>query len=189
MRFQIEEIKNAELSQQEEEQLLAAHKRMVNAEKIAVALGEALEGVDNAVTGLSGAVSRLGDVAAVEERANDLSARLESGMIEAEDVRSTLEDMLSSLEFSEEEADRINNRIEEIRRLKRKYGGSVGAALQFLADAEKTIRRLAKRRSKEGGAAGRAAGYSGKNVRLRLPHNGGASTRGGAVVLAHKGRA
>ena len=137
LRFQIEEIKNAELSQQEEEQLLAAHKRMVNAEKIAVALGEALEGVDNAVTGLSGAVSRLGDVAAVEERANDLSARLESGMIEAEDVRSTLEDMLSSLEFSEEEADRINNRIEEIRRLKRKYGGSVEAALQFLADAEK----------------------------------------------------
>lgn len=137
LRFQIEEIKNAELSQQEEEQLLAAHKRMVNAEKIAVALGEALEGVDNAVTGLSGAVSRLGDVAAVEEKANDLSARLESGMIEAEDVRSTLEDMLSSLEFSEEEADRINNRIEEIRRLKRKYGGSVEAALQFLADAEK----------------------------------------------------
>ena len=139
LRFQIDELENAELSEEEEEELVAAHKRMVNIEKIASALNtvvQCLSEEGGAVDNLSSSASALSSIAGVEQQAVDLENRLNSVQIEVDDIAQTARDLLSSTEFSPYEVDRIESRLEKIRQIKRKYGGTVKDALQFLADAQ-----------------------------------------------------
>ena len=139
LRFQIDELENAELSEEEEEELVAAHKRMVNIEKIASALNtvvQCLSEEGGAVDNLSSSASALSSIVDVEQQAVDLENRLNSVQIEVDDIAQTARDLLSSTEFSPYEVDRIESRLEKIRQIKRKYGGTVMDALQFLADAQ-----------------------------------------------------
>ncbi len=139
LKYQIDEITRAELDEAEEEELLAKHKRMVNAEKIAQALSqsvEALDGTMGAIGQLSTAKSALRGISNVEESADKLSERLESARLELSDVSATLNDLLDGLDFSTFEADRVEARLENIKNIKRKYGGTIADALNFLHDAE-----------------------------------------------------
>lgn len=139
LKFQIDEIKSAELDEQEENELLAAHKRMVNAEKIASAVNVAADSLSaelGAINRISDAVSSLRQIAGLEDSAAELADRLQTARIEIEDVAASLDDLLEAVDFSPSEADRMEARLEKIRQLKRKYGGSVAEALDFLKNAE-----------------------------------------------------
>lgn len=139
LKYQIDEITNAELDEQEEEDLIAQHKRMVNVEKIAQALSQAtqcLNGESGAINQISYAASSLISVSGVEAEADELSNRLYSCRLEVEDVCASLESLLSATEFSPAEVDKMEARLEHIRTVKRKYGGTIKDALQFLQDAE-----------------------------------------------------
>lgn len=139
LKYQIDEITRAELDEVEEEELLAKHKRMVNAEKIAQALSqsvEVLDGTMGAIGQLATAESALRSISSVEETAESLNSRLESARLELSDVASTLTDMLDGLDFSTFEADRVESRLENIKTIKRKYGGTIAEALKFLQDAQ-----------------------------------------------------
>ncbi|MGN1066378.1 MAG: DNA repair protein RecN [Candidatus Fimimonas sp.] len=139
LKFQIDEIEGANLDEAEEEQLLAMHKRMVNAEKIAQALSQAvqcLNGENGAINQISFAADSLRAISNVEESADALSQRLHSCRLEADDVCATLEDLLESVDFSPAEADKLEERLEQIKTVKRKYGGTIKDALQFLQNAQ-----------------------------------------------------
>lgn len=139
LKYQIDEITRAELDEAEEEELLAKHKRMVNAEKIAQALSqsvEVLDGTMGAIGQLATAESALRSISSVEENAESLNSRLESARLELSDVASTLTDLLDGLDFSTYEADRVESRLENIKTIKRKYGGTIAEALKFLQDAQ-----------------------------------------------------
>lgn len=146
LKYQIDELNNANLSEEEEAELTATHKRMMNLEKITVALSQAVEclnGENGAISQLALAKSSLGTVAAYEQSAEELSARLNSSQLEAQDVSDTLEGMLSGLEFSPAEQEKAEARLEQIKTIKRKYGGTVKDALAFLSDAEAKYQALA----------------------------------------------
>lgn len=139
LKYQIDEITRAELDETEEEELLAQHKRFVNAEKIAAALSQAVECLDGesgAIGQISVAQSALRSVSGVEETADLLCERLASSRLDVADVCSTLTDLLNGLDFSPAEADRIENRLETIKTVKRKYGGTIKDALTFLSEAQ-----------------------------------------------------
>lgn len=145
LKYQIDEIKAVNPDEEEEEQLLATHKRMANVEKIASALSIAkgcLGDENGAVSQIASAMSSLRSIANVESTAEKLLERLSSCRLELDDVASEVEDLLDSTEFSPAEADRVNARLEEIRTVKRKYGGSVAQALQFLQQAEEKYDQL-----------------------------------------------
>ncbi len=139
LKYQIDEITRAELDEAEEEELLAKHKRMVNAEKIAQALSqsvEALDGTMGAIGQLATAESALRGISSVEESADSLNTRLSSARLELSDIADTLSGLLDGLDFSTYEADRIESRLENIKNIKRKYGGTIAEVLNFLHDAE-----------------------------------------------------
>lgn len=146
LKFQIDEIKDANLHEEEEENLLAAHKRMVNVEKISAALNTAtgsLDGEQGAVNKLSQACGALKSIANLEDKANGLQDRLQSARLEIEDVVAELYDLVDQTEFSPAEVDKMEARLERIKQLKRKYGGSVAECLKFLQDAEAQYSNLA----------------------------------------------
>lgn len=140
LKYQIDEITAAELSEDEETELLLAHRRIVNAEKLTSAIGQALDclnGDTGAVEQLSLSASNLRGISNLDQSADGLAERLVSARLDVEDVSSQLQDILSSMEFSPSEVDRIEDRLEKIRQLKRKYGGSVSEVLKFLAETQR----------------------------------------------------
>ena len=144
LRFQIEELENAALKEGEEEELLALRAKYQNAEKILGGLktvrdailsdGGAADAVNTAHRGLLSIV-RYGDYDA-------LSERLENALAELEDIGETAESLAEALDIDEREAERVENRLDEIRSLKKKYGGSVEEALSFLARAREELSLL-----------------------------------------------
>ena len=145
LKYQIDEITNANLSEEEEAELLAMHKRMVNVEKLSTALGQAqqmLSGEHGAISQISQSCGSLRAVASLEENAAELEMRLQSARLEIEDVSSQLEDILATMDFSPAEVDKMEARLENIRQLKRKYGGSVTEVLDFLAQSKEKYDNL-----------------------------------------------
>lgn len=139
LKYQIEEIEAANVSEEEEEELLTMHKRMVNVEKISTAISQAVEclnGDHGAIAQLSQSGNLLRSVANLEESADSLVDRLQSARIEVDDVSASLESVLSSLEFSPTEVDKMEERLEKIRQIKRKYGGSIAEVNKFLAESK-----------------------------------------------------
>ena len=145
LKFQIDELKAADLDEKEENELIATHKRLVNAEKIASAVNVAADSLGSelgAINRLSDAVSSLRQISGMEDSAAALADRLQTARIEIEDVSASLDSLLEAVDFSPSEADRMEARLERIRQLKRKYGGSVAEALEFLKNAETQYNNL-----------------------------------------------
>ncbi len=139
LKYQIDEISSAEPSEKEEEELQLAHKRTVNAEKISSAIGQVLDclnGDNGAVARLSQSVSLLRGITSLEPSADSLAERLSSARLEAEDIADQLRELISATEYSPAEVDRIEERLEKFRQLKRKYGGSISEVLNFLSNAK-----------------------------------------------------
>ena len=145
LRFQIEEIESASLQEGEEEELLAQRDKMIHAEKIIEAFRAATEAfseengiIDRAVF----AVRNLSSVSKYDEQSEKLSDRLESFRLEAEDLEATLSDISSELYFDQGEANRIEERLDLIKLLKRKYGSDVASILSFLKNAKDESEKL-----------------------------------------------
>ncbi|HIT31819.1 MAG TPA: DNA repair protein RecN [Candidatus Enterenecus stercoripullorum] len=138
LNYQIEELERAQLQDGEEETLTARRDLLRNAER----LTRAMEGAWSALTGGEdglGAVSLLSQ--AGEELSQggrhspdlaELAKRTQALRYEAEDVAEQLRDLRESLDFYPGELDELESRLDQLHRLKKKYGGSVGEMLDYL---------------------------------------------------------
>lgn len=145
LKFQIDELERADLRVGEEEELLAFREKYRNAEKILDALGavrQFLSEDGGSADTLRGAGRSLSPVVRLDERYVALSDRLENAAAEAEDIADTAESLLSELDVDEREAERVENRLDELRALKKKYGGSIGEAMSYLARAREEYELL-----------------------------------------------
>lgn len=141
LRFQINEIERAEVGEGEEEELLEKRKRIRNTEKILSALASAksaLEGYDGASVGgnLKAAAASLSTISAYDGGIDPLCERLDAAKTEIEDIGETLGDMMRKFDFDAKSADAVEERLELVRNLQRKYGGSYAALCDFLAKAK-----------------------------------------------------
>lgn len=139
LKYQIDEITNANLDENEENELLQLRKRMMHAEKITSALQQVshlLGGEAGVTSQLAESCDRLKGIFSLEDQAESLEKRLQSCMLEIADVASTVDSVLSDVDFSESDVDKVEERLEKIKTVKRKYGGSIADALAFLKDAE-----------------------------------------------------
>jgi DNA repair protein RecN (Recombination protein N) len=146
LKFQIDELNNANLDIAEEEELEREHKRVVNIEKIATALSSALAALadsePSAVSNLSSARGFLSSIDKFDDNARILYERLNAVIIETDDITATLEQMLSDTDFNVAVVDKLEARIDKIRTIKRKYGGTVESALEFLTTATQQYETL-----------------------------------------------
>ena len=121
---------------------------------------EFLSGDGGALDGLRGAKRAMGQIAGLDAEYEEISGRLESLALDADDLAATLSDLGEGLYFDEEEAQATENRLEEIRSLKRKYGADkaeIDGYLQkcreeyeLLSDSEGKYAELTAEREKLG---------------------------------------
>ncbi|MEG2159298.1 MAG: AAA family ATPase, partial [Clostridia bacterium] len=146
LKYQIDEIKEADLSVNEENELQATHIKVVNTEKIVTSLQNSLaflsESESNALSCVSESASSLSNICDLDSKIKDCHKRLYASNIELEDISETLNDLLSSMDYDMREVDRMEERLEKIKNTKRKYGGSVDKALEFLDNAERQYNNL-----------------------------------------------
>ena len=139
LRFQIDELTRASLTEGEEEILLARRDKFRYAEKIRDGLSVARECLlsdGGCCDFLRSAAHALRVAAKYSESYAALAERLENSSAEIEDIGSEVEGELDSLDVDEREAERVENRLDELKTLKKKYGGSISAAMEFLQKAK-----------------------------------------------------
>lgn len=157
--YQIDEIEKADVKDGEEEELLAQRKRIRNMEKILSALSDAkriLDGYDSSSVSASikNCSSLLGTISSYDDAIAPLTDRLDSAKVEIADISDTLEDMLERLDFDARSAEKIEERLEVVRTILHKYGGSYDALQKFyleateqaniLQNASETVEKLQK---------------------------------------------
>ena len=145
LKFQIDEIGRADLKEGEEEELIAFRDRWRNAEKILDALGAVRQylGADGgSADTLRGAQRSIASIGRLDERYAALADRLETAAAEAEDIADTAQQYADELDMDEREAERAEARLDEIRSLKKKYGGSIADILAFRRSAEEEFALL-----------------------------------------------
>lgn len=139
------EIEKAKLQAGEDDTLAAELSRASHAEilhenmELASELLKGDAGGQGVLPALHDAVAALQKSSHVDPSLEDLVRRLESLRLEAEDIRGTVRDKMSSLFFSAEELDQLQARQAEIQRLKKKYGPSLDDVLRFGADAREKL--------------------------------------------------
>ena len=143
--FQIAEIRAANLVSGEEEQLKERRKVLQNAEKLSDALrmaDEALYGGDSsdgAAGLLSNAEHALSRVSTISADMQTLHQKISDLMYSVQDAADELRAMRDDLSYSEGELEEIEERLDAIHKLKRKYGASVEDVLAYLADSEQRL--------------------------------------------------
>ena len=136
--YQIGELERAQLRAGEEEELSARRNLLRNAEKFISAVSEAdyaLNG-DDSGDGALGLLRRAQDAIGTVRHLDDgyarLYERLEALYSEAYDVAAMVEDRRESFDFSPNELDDVESRMDQLYRLKKKYGPSVEDMLAYL---------------------------------------------------------
>ncbi len=147
LNYQIAEIERVDVKEGEEEELLAQRKRIRNTEKILSALEGAkgqLEGYGSGgVAGvIKSAQASLKSISAYDGNLNAIIDRLDSAKEELQDIADTLDDMLEKTDFDSRSADSVEERLNEVRNVVRKYGGSFEALSGFLTSAKEEREKI-----------------------------------------------
>ncbi len=147
LQFQMEEIGQAKLQLGEEEELLEKRRILVNGEKIRsltenslILLYHGTQTESSAIDQLSRALEEVEDLAEYDNSIQNIAMTLSSVYAQMDDAVRDLKHYADTMLFQEpEELENVEERLQLIYGLKRKYGGSIAEILDFYKNAEKEL--------------------------------------------------
>jgi DNA repair protein RecN (Recombination protein N) len=143
LRFQVDEIRKADLKAEEETELEEEKRRLNNVEKLNSLSADALDLLYDAdeatVSTLEKAVRKIDELAEFDSRFAGYKDGLSAAQAVLNDLSFDVRDFATHLEFSPERLAEIEDRLAEITRVARKYGGTVESALAHLAESESKL--------------------------------------------------
>lgn len=135
IKFQINEIESANLNENEYEDLLKQRDVYRNGEKIFTNLNNAYlnlyDGSINSVDLISKSLGDLGAIAQYDEKLNDYNDTIERIMYELQDISRDIRSYKENIDFSPYELEQIEQRVDEINTLRRKYGDTIEEILTY----------------------------------------------------------
>ena len=143
LKYQFDEIEKAELKTEEEYELEEKRKIVMNSEKISQNLQEA-EGLiaDNGIDSISMAIRALEKIENIDEKYEKVSANLKNIYYELQELTRDIENYNSDIYFDEEERNYIEERLDLIHSLKRKYGNTIEEILNYKQEIKEEINRI-----------------------------------------------
>lgn len=143
--WEIKEITEAKLREGEEEELEAEARLLQNSERIM----KSVDGAYNQLDAEDAVLSRLARVrdllqyaARYDERLRLLAECADSAWISLDDCRTELSEYMAGSDFNGERAAEVQERLDTIYRLQKKYGGSTQLVLAYLADTQTHLEEL-----------------------------------------------
>jgi DNA repair protein RecN (Recombination protein N) len=147
--YQADEIESARLKVGEDEELRKERDRLANAESLAQNAQEALAVLDEgspetpAATDLIGqAAQALATLAKIDAGQAELASQADLLLDTISDVIHALRDYLEEIEFNPKRLEDVEERLDVIHSLVRKYGGSIPAVIAYGADARKQLETI-----------------------------------------------
>jgi DNA repair protein RecN (Recombination protein N) len=149
--YQVEEITAAGLEEGEDERLEAERRRLAHAETLAtqsaavhrlLVAGEDERG--GVLDGLGQALARLERLSRLDPDLQPLVAQLEAALEQLTDVGRSLADYQESIAFDPQRLAEVEERLDLIFRLKRKYGDTIGEILAFGEAAKAELATLSR---------------------------------------------
>ena len=149
LEFQLEELEEAQLQEGEEEDLINERHLLSNAETLfesANQLYEQLYGGDlsesSTLDGLKIASRTISKLCELDGSLSELNGRFESTVYELEDIAYQIRDYRDKIEFNPHRLSEVEERLDVIHRLKRKYGDSISDILAYQAQASQKLEDL-----------------------------------------------
>jgi DNA repair protein RecN (Recombination protein N) len=148
LRYQVEEIEKAGLRPDEEEELLAEKRLLANAERLALlatAASDELsgdEGRRGVLDTLGRASNGLADLVKLDESQQEMLEQLNSALYTLEEVARGLRSYADGIEADPGRLAEIEERLDLLQRLKRKYGATVAEVIEFGQDAARQQEEL-----------------------------------------------
>ncbi len=147
-RFELEEIEAAGPRVDEKDDLEGERDRLRHAEGLRLAADDAAirlrgaEGGEGATNELAAASTGLGAVTGVDPALDKLAGRVESLVLEAEDIGAELRSYLEGIAADPQRLAEIEIRLDQLDRLERKHGGSIEKVLEHAEWCRAEIDRL-----------------------------------------------
>jgi len=136
LKFQIDELERAQLSPGEDERIEEERRRLMNVEKLTTlcqsSYARIYEDDDAALARLRQTTNDLAELAEFDASFATYREQLETARAVLEDLSFSLREYANRLEYSPSRLAQIEDRLIELSRVKRKYGGSIVAALEHL---------------------------------------------------------
>jgi DNA repair protein RecN (Recombination protein N) len=147
--YQAEEVEAARLKPGEDEELRKERDRLANAESLSRNAQEALAVLEEgspetpAATDLVGQVAQaLAALAKIDSAQNEMANQAEILLDSMSDLIHSLRDYLEEIEFNPKRLDEVEERLDLIHSLTRKYGGSIPAVIAYGAEARKQLETI-----------------------------------------------
>lgn len=138
LQFQIDELESAHLRLGEEEELDERKAMLRSADQLVAAVEGAYHALfgtdsqDGAASLLAEAEGNLSRVSNLSADLSQLSENLAALRYSTEDAAERLRDLKNSFDFSPKELDQVEDRLDHLHRLKKKYGATVRDMLDYL---------------------------------------------------------
>jgi DNA repair protein RecN (Recombination protein N) len=146
LRFQVQEIELAQLQGDEEVALQTERHRLVHAHRLRELAGEAyseLQADEQGVLVGLGRVDRLlGELGKTDPAMHDCERQAHDALIELKDLSSRLRNYADQLEADSDRREKVEDRLDLIQRLKKKYGGSIEAVLATGVRAREELKAM-----------------------------------------------
>ncbi len=145
LEYQVNELTEAALKLGEKDELTEQKTIIENAEKIAASVDEsysALYEENGAYDNISRAAAALGGIIGIDDKIDDITSKITDMQYLIEDYVHDLKSFGDSVEYDEAALNDIEERLDLITRITRKYGGSEEAALSYLKNASDELESL-----------------------------------------------
>lgn len=164
LRYQIDEIEAAALKANEEDELRQERNRLANAESLANLSQEAIFAIDesspespSATELLGQAVTAILQLARTDSGQKEMAGRAQEIFDSLNDLALELRDYIETIEFNPKRLEEVEERLDLIQNLKRKYGNSIADVIAFsekaaveldnITNAEERIAKLGKEKA------------------------------------------
>ena len=141
--FQLNEINNLDLRENEDNELEDEYKILFNSGKIGEKLEESLqrlkEGEYSVLSSLGKIKKNFEQLSGISEVYNEVKDKIESIMYEVEDVTYSVEAFSQETKTDDKRLEKVVQRIDEINKLKLKYGSTIEEILSFRDEIEKKL--------------------------------------------------
>ncbi|WP_279230306.1 DNA repair protein RecN [Thermohalobacter berrensis] len=138
LKFQIEEIDNAQLEENEEDELMNEYNILSNAEEIMKTIGDITEKLNSTdfyekslIDELNNILTNLQKISEHDSKLENYSNIVESIIFQLQDLSRELRLYIDTIEYDPERLELVNERIDLINKLKRKYGNSIKDILKY----------------------------------------------------------
>lgn len=143
LKYQFNEIEEADLKEKEEEKLEEKRKIMLNSEKISNSLNEADEAIgESSIDSINLAIRAMEKIEGIDTKYEAITSNLKNIYYDLQELSRDISNEKEDIYFDEQERNEVEERLDLIYSLKRKYGNNILEILNYKEEIEKEIQHI-----------------------------------------------